>query len=45
MVSRKPVCVVDDHLGGGVDVTTAGYAGDVCVGVVPGRYIKHFIST
>lgn len=32
------VCVVGDHSGGGVDVTTAGYVGDVFVGLVPGRY-------
>ena len=38
MAKRTPVCVVDDHLGGGVDVITAGCAEGVCVGAVPGRY-------
>jgi len=38
MVRRKPACVVDDHLGGSIDATTTGCVGDMCVGVVPGRY-------
>ena len=38
MAKQTPVCAVDDHLGGGVDVITAGCVGDACVGVVLERY-------